>query len=134
MRRVLLSMLFLSAAVFVVPRWAEACSCLEQTPAQIYERADAAFVGDVVEITEAARRKTVRLKVVRAYKGAVKANETVTVTLPGGSSASCSLDFAVNARVVIFASTADGRLSTNLCQGSYGLEPGKPLPQLPPPA
>ena len=134
MSRVWLSIVFVVVAVAAVTRPAEACSCVAQTPAEIYERADAAFVGDVVEVAEAARRKTVTVRVVRAYKGGVKDGETVTVTMPGGSSASCSLDLAAKARVVIFASATEGRLSTNLCQGSYQLEAGKPLPMLPPPA
>jgi hypothetical protein len=133
MFRAWLSPLFVVAAVAALPSPAEACSCLAQTPAQIYERADAAFVGEVIAIAETPRRKTVTLRIVHAYKGAVTAGETVTVTLPGGSSASCSLDFTAKARAVIFARATDGRLSTNLCQGSYQLEPRKPLPTLPPP-
>jgi hypothetical protein len=123
--------------VFVVvvaafPSRAEACSCVAQTPAQIFEHADAAFVGEVVDVAETPRRKTVTLRVIQAYKGAVTDGETVKVTLPGGSSASCSLDFTAKARAVIFARAANGRLSTNLCAGSYQLGPGKPLPKLPP--
>jgi hypothetical protein len=131
MFRAWLSTLLVIAAV-VLPRPAEACSCVAQTPAEIYERADAVFVGDVIEVAATPRRKTVTLRIVRAYKGAVTDGETVKVTLPGGTSASCSLDFAPRARAVIFARATDGRLSTNLCQGSYQLEPGKPLPALPP--
>lgn len=134
MSRPWLSIVFVTVAIAAIPRPAAACSCVPQTPAQIYERADAAFVGDVLAVTEAERRKTVRVKVVRAYKGAMKADETVVVTLPGGSSASCSLDWTAGARVVVFASVTDGRLRTNLCQGSYQLEAGAPLPKLPPPA
>jgi hypothetical protein len=134
MFRAWLSSLFVVAAVAALPSPAEACSCLAQTPAQIYERADAAFVGDVVEVAVTPRRKTVTLRVIRAHKGAVNEGDTVKVTLPGGSSASCSLDFTPKARAVIFARATDGRLSTNLCQGSYQLEAGTPLPTLPPPA
>jgi translation elongation factor EF-G len=121
-------------ALVAVPRTADACSCVALSPRQLYDQAEAVLVGDVLEVSEAPRQKAVRVRVTRAYKGTMKAGETVVVTLPGGSSASCSLDLTHGGRVVVFGRAAEGGIATNLCQGSYPLEPGKPLPELPPPA
>jgi hypothetical protein len=74
-----------------------------------------------------------RLKVIRSYKGDAVAGETVTLTLPRGSSASCSLDAMVGARFVIFATVRDGVFSTNLCSGSHRIAPGTTPPELPAP-
>ena len=132
MRRIVL--LFVIAAWLAgVPR-AEACSCVALSPRQLYDQADAVLAGDVLEVAETPRRKTVRVRVTRAYKGTFKAGATVSVRLPGGSSASCSLDLVRGGRIVVFGRAAEGGISTNLCQGSYQLGPGKPLPELPPPA
>ena len=127
-------LLTLLLAVLALPRLADACSCVALLPSERYAKADAVFLGDVVEVTEVPRRKTVTLTVTRAYKGGMKAGETVTVVMPGGSSASCSLDVAKGARLVIYGRMDAGTVRTNLCQGSYRLQPGAPLPDLPPPA
>jgi hypothetical protein len=124
------------AVLLAVPRLAEACSCLAVSPCRQYADADAVLAGEVVGVTETAGRgpgkKVVRLRVVRANKGPAQAGEIVAVEMPGGSSASCSLDATAGDRLVIYASVAQGRISTHLCQGSHALQAGAAWPELPP--
>ncbi len=138
--RVLL--LVLVAVFAVAPRPADACSCMRSSPCQTYASADAVFAGDVLEVTEGPadgsaegppRLKLARLRVARAYKGPAGVGLVVTVEMPGGSSASCSLDIAPGSRFVIYGSLKAGRFSTNLCQGSHSLGAKAAWPALPPP-
>jgi hypothetical protein len=125
--------------VLVVPRLADACSCLAASPCRQYATAGAVFAGDVLEVTagpESGRPtpKIARLRVVRAYKGPMRVGQVVAVEMPGGSSASCSLDIAKGSRYVIYGGLESGRVTTNLCRGSYALAAGQPWPTLPPQA
>ncbi len=131
--RVLLSLVV--AGLFIAaPLSADACSCMAASPCQQVAAADAVFVGDVLEVAEpGSGRKLVTMRVVRGHKGTPKADETVTVAMPRGSSASCSLDAVVGARLVIFATVRDGTLSTNLCSGSHRIAPDAAPPELPAP-
>jgi hypothetical protein len=136
MFRTLLSTVVL--ALLVVPRAADACSCMFSSPCRTYASADAVFAGDVLEVTEGPvdgppRPKLALLRVGRAFKGAAGVGQVVTVEMPGGSSASCSLDIIPGSRVVIYSSVKAGRFFTSLCQGSYSLEAEAPWPTLPPP-
>ncbi len=126
---------FVLAGLFVAaPRSVDACSCLATSACQQVAAAEAVFVGDVLDVTEPGTgRKVVRLRVVRSHKGSPKPDQVVTVTLPPGSSASCSLDAVVGARFVMFATMRDGALATNLCAGSHGVAPGTTPPELPAP-
>jgi hypothetical protein len=131
--RLLLSFVLVSLVV-ALPRFAEACSCLAASPCQQVAAADAVFVGDVREVAEpGSGGKQVTMRVVRGHKGTPKAGETVVVAMPGGSSASCSLDAVVGARYVILARVRDGALSTNLCSGSYPVRPDAKAVELPAP-
>jgi hypothetical protein len=123
------------AGLFVcAPRPADACSCLAASACQQVAAADAVFVGDVLEVVEPrSGRKLVTMRVVSGHKGSPKADATVTVAMPRGSSASCSLDAMVGARFVIFATVRDGVFSTNLCSGSHRIAPGTTPPELPAP-
>jgi hypothetical protein len=133
MLRALLPTLVL--ALVAVPRAADACSCMFSSPCWTYARADAVFAGGVVDIADATGGgpKVVQLRVARAYKGSAGVGQVVTVEMPGGSSASCSLDITPGSRVVIFGLVKEGRFSTNLCQGSHPLPTDAPWPVLPPP-
>jgi hypothetical protein len=131
--RLLLSFVLVSLFV-AVPRFADACSCVAVSPCQQVAAADAVFVGDVLEVAEpGSGGKRVTMRVVRGHKGTPKAGETVVVVMPGGSSASCSLEATVGARFVILARVRDGALSTNLCSGSYRLAPDAKPVELPAP-
>ena len=131
--RVLLSLVV--AGLFIAaPLSADACSSWPRRHAEQVAAADAVFVGDVLEVAEPGPgRKLVTLRVVRGHKGTPKVDGTVTVAMPRGSSASCSLDAVVGARLVIFATVRDGTLSTNLCSGSRRIAPDAAPPELPAP-
>jgi hypothetical protein len=118
-----------------VPRAADACSCLLSSPCRTYASADAVFAGDVVDVADPNGRgpKVAHVRVARAYKGSAGEGQVVTVEMPGGSSASCSLDITPGSRVVIFSGEKEGRFSTSLCQGSHLLTADAPWPDLPPP-
>jgi hypothetical protein len=124
-------------ALVAVPRLADACSCMFSSPCQTYASADAVFAGDVVEVAEADTTgrgpKIVQLRVARAYKGSAAVGDVVTVEMPGGSSASCSLDITPGSRVLIYGGVKNGSFTTNLCRGSHALPPGASWPDLPPP-
>jgi hypothetical protein len=128
-------LLVLPVALLAVPRSADACSCVRMSSCQQYASSPAVFAADVVDVVEGATGpKTVRMRVVRSYKGTAKAGEEVTVRMPRGTSASCSLDADPGDRYVIHAGVGSEGFSTSLCQGSYGLKKEDPLPDLPPPA
>jgi hypothetical protein len=131
--RVLL-LIVLAGLFAAAPRSADACSCMARSLCQQVAAADAVFVGDVLDVVEpASGPKLVRVRVVRPYKGPREAHETVTVEMPRGSSASCSLDVVVGARVAVFATLREGALTTNLCAGSHRLAPEAAPLELPAP-
>ena len=132
MFRFLLPVLVL--ALLALPRLADACSCVERSSCQLFASADAVFVADVIDATEGATGpKRSRMRVVRAYKGTAKAGDEVTVTMPRGTSASCSLDVDAGDRYLIHADAGADGYSTSMCAGSHGLKATDPLPELPPP-
>lgn len=114
-------------------RDAGACSCIHTSTCQRFARAGTVFAGDVLEVTESTPAKVARMRVTRAYKGSLAVGATIDVRMPRGSSASCSLDVRQGDRYVIYGAGGAGGVSTSLCQGSFGLRPGDPLPDLPPP-
>jgi hypothetical protein len=126
----------LVVALLALPRLADACSCVPMSSCQRYAFVSSVFVADVLDVAEPVTPgpKTTRMRVVRAYKGGSAVGETVTVTMPRGSSASCSLDVAPGKRYVIFAAGEKGVYSTGLCHGSYSLQLDAPMPDLPPAA
>ena len=124
----------LLVALVACPPLADACSCIDLSSCQLFASADAVFVADVVDVTEGATgAKRSRMRVVRAYKGTAKAGDEVTVAMPRGTSASCSLDVDPGDRYLIHAGAGADGYSTSMCQGSYGLKKDDPLPELPPP-
>jgi hypothetical protein len=126
------AILLLVLAAF--PRLTDACSCVSMSSCQRFASSSAVFVADVIDVTAGATGpKRSRMRVVRTYKGTAKPGDEVTVTMPRGSSASCSLDVDAGDRYVIHAGTGADGYSTSLCQGSYGLKKDDPLPDLPPP-
>ena len=126
------SILLVVLAAF--PRLADACSCVQRSTCQLFASADAVFVADVIDATEGATGpKRSRMRVVRAYKGTAKVGDEVTVTMPRGTSASCSLDVNAGDRYLIHAGAGADGYSTSMCDGSHGLKKDDPLPDLPPP-
>jgi hypothetical protein len=131
MRGILVALGVLIAAA--VAREAAACSCSGLSSCEIYGRADAVFVGDVVAIDKTAgpRRTTVQMRVVRTGKGAVEASRIVTVGAPSEDS-SCGMGLEVGQRWMVFAKVTAGSLVMNPCAGSHRLGLDERLPDLPP--
>jgi hypothetical protein len=121
-----------------------ACSCIQSTPEQAAEFADAVFAGTVVNAQPigadtgpvgamaatvpgpAALGQTIyTFEVDGVAKGPVGA--TVDV-LAGGDGASCGMSFGLNERWLVFT-TWDGAMhSTGLCSGNLTLEKGQEAP------
>jgi len=111
----------LTAALLAVaaqlPSQAHACSCMPQTPRDAFEGAVAVFEGHVVEVqpppeNDGTGQFTVRMKVVRAWKG--MESEEATVTTPANS-ATCGYNFAAGTSYLVYAGAIEGKLDVSLC-------------------
>jgi hypothetical protein len=136
-------LLALVALLFVMgPHPALACSCVPFTKAQVVENAAVIFTGVVTAESRqftfglacgtisSADPVTYAFDVQTVYKGDVTRAATVTTAMSG---ASCGYEFVVGKRYTVFATSANGKLETNLCRGNvgdaidpadYGLAPG----------
>ena len=132
-RRITLALIGAAMAVLAAPRDGRACSCVLSSACRQFANAGAVLAGEAIEVVDGARAKTVRLRVLRAYKGVAKAGDVVRVSMPPGPSGSCSLDISRGDRYVIYAEVSAAGPKTSLCHGSHALRPGDPLPDLPPP-
>ena len=118
-------------------RQADACSCFTGSPCQIFRGSGAVFVADVVDVPHAGDPialddpKVVRMRVVRACKGSLRTGDLLTIKMPAGDSAACSLDVEQRGRWVVYASADVDGYATDLCSGSYWLD-GETMPDLPP--
>jgi len=100
-----------------LPSLAHACSCMPQNTRDALEGAVAVFEGHVVEVqpppeTDGTGQFTVRMKVVRAWKG-IESEEAV-VTTPANS-ATCGYNFAAGTSYLVYAGAIDGKLDVSLC-------------------
>ena len=130
MRRVVVLALL---AVVATVREADACTCAVSSFCRVYAASDAVFSGTVLDVREPERGpKVARLRVARAYKGVPRARAIVSVTLPGGSSESCSLDIEKGQRWVIYAGREGDAYASSACSGSYLVEASARSPDLPP--
>jgi hypothetical protein len=132
MRRILPAML--GAAFALAPAAADACSCGVPSLCTRYARSAAVLAVRVLEVIHhpGRDRKEARVEVLRAYKGDAVAGTTVTLVMPGGSPASCSLDLEPGERLVVFAGGSNGTYGTHLCAGNIPLRRGAPFPVFPP--
>jgi len=119
--------LLVSSALLLMPRAAEACSCLASGAAcEAVWQADAVFDGTVSTVTpvagtrEVAGRavrvdeKRVRLTVTQAWRGgALKTVDVVT----NATAAACGVDFTPGGRYLVFAQrrAADRQLFVSVC-------------------
>ena len=140
----------LSLLVFPAPP-AAACSCAASSADDHLERADVAFLGDVVaewiadpdsviqgEARLASPEMIYMFMVREVYKGAARERQLVMSSLDG---ASCGAGLRVNHRYVVYAreagALADGRpvVRTGLCDGThqpdgvngFALDGGRPV-------
>lgn len=104
------------AAVWNCPQPAAACKCMQLTPAEAAEQATAVFEGRVVEVSDTgtpqAPQRSVKLRVVRAWKG-MQTEEAVVTT--ASDSAACGIQFARDQNYVVYASAQDGALHATSC-------------------
>jgi hypothetical protein len=110
---------FVLLAVTLNPESAYACSCASQTVEEAVSSSDAVFEGRVVEVRKGAdsssvstRMNTVRLLVVRSWKGVAK--EAVTVRT-ATNEAGCGYPFRANQSYLVYANSSQAGLQTGLC-------------------
>lgn len=126
MPRLLVCSTFKVALIAVVAFWlhvsapsAAACSCVEFSPAQAFERADSVFVGEVVSFNirsglfgqSSVDPSTVEFSVSEVWKG--PRQETLTIRSVR-SEASCGYEFQEGLRYLVYA--REGQ--TGLCDGT----------------
>ena len=111
-------------------RESAACSCVPRSPCQIFDSASAVFLGTVVDVQEDKARQVAHIQVERVWKGQL--DTIVSVATSPGTTASCSAEFKVGQRRVVFASGSANDYSTSFCAGGGVLAPGGRVPDLPP--
>jgi hypothetical protein len=102
-----------------------ACSCLPPPPPkEAMEKSTAVFSGKVtkIELDEAKHRRTVTIEVDRAWKGMDKKTVVITTASDG---AMCGYGFQKDKSYLVYAHGEDGKLSTNICTRTRGIEQAK---------
>ena len=142
--KLLLAALFAIGIASVPLEQVAACSCMESTPEQAAEFADAVFAGTVVNEQpvgadtgpRGAMAATVPMpallgQIIYTFEvdGVAKGPVGLQVeVLSGGDGASCGMNFGLNERWLVFT-TWDGAMhSTGLCSGNAPLEKGAEAP------
>ena len=117
---------FVLAVVFALTRAAqvEACSCIRETPAEGFARADAVFSGRIAEVKpnpDSGRGGfLVSIEVLEAWKGVT---EPIVKVSTAANSAICGYAFQVGRSYLIYAVRDDGRpLRVSLCSRTQLLE------------
>lgn len=118
----------LAVAVVFLPDAAWACSCLPSSPCQRFDRTDAIFLGKIASVRQEGMRVFVTMDVIRTWKGQV--DKRVTVSSSAGTS--CSFEFVVGQRFLVYGDGAGAEFSTFMCQGGGLLPEDAPDPDLPP--
>ena len=111
----LIALMVLAASVdAVLPSAANACSCAQLPREQAFATATDVFEGRVLSIRiDASDHSTVvELNVVRTWKGA--RSERATIVTAQNSSI-CGYPFQENTSYLVYATTADGVMRTQLC-------------------
>lgn len=102
-----------------------ACSCPPPPPPkEAMEKSTAVFSGKVlkVEVDEAKHQRTVTIEVERAWKGMDR--KTVVITT-GSNDGICGYNFQKDRSYLVYADGEDGKLSTNICTRTKGIEQAK---------
>jgi hypothetical protein len=129
MRCTLLLMLVL-ASIPGLAGEGSACSCVGGTPCDHARTASAVFLGTVTQVESNGYGTTMRLRVERAWKGAVGKSIEISGPPDGGA---CGLGLSVGERWVIFASGEPGRWWTSMCHGGWPEAEGRKLGFVMPP-
>jgi hypothetical protein len=94
--------LLAAPAVFVTTTPCSACSCVLRTPKQLLHRADAAFVGTVVDERQIDPTTTVQTFAVEGvFKGALPAAVDVTEPIGSGGGSTCGIAYPRATRVAV---------------------------------
>jgi hypothetical protein len=111
------------AAIHGAPSAVHACSCIPQTLAQQYDRADYVLVGTVADMAESALdgrpMAEILFTVERQWKGSPRSQIELTVDT---ESASCGLPFLVEGGSFLLFLTGENILQTNLCAGNMPID------------
>ena len=107
-----------------------ACSCVPRSPCSMYSATSTVFLGRVLEVHREGEINIARIEVSRIWKGTV--DPVVTVSNEAGTS--CSFDFSVGQRFLVFGEGSGSRFRTQMCAGGGPLRANDPEPELPPPA
>lgn len=102
---------------------AYACSCAESTVKESVKRADAVFVGTVLERSQDQGRVTYKVRGKTAYKGDVAYSVEVSTASSG---AACGLDnLKVDEDYLFFGTGQGGEFRSGLCSGTTRATPAK---------
>jgi hypothetical protein len=116
-------------ATTINPDSACACSCASQTVEEAINSSDAIFEGRVVEVQKDAdsdsvstRSNTVRLRVVRSWKGVGEEKLTVRTAT---NDAGCGYPFRANQSYLVYANSSRAGLRVGLCGRTKPIEQAK---------
>ncbi len=113
--RVSVILVMLGSAVMLTASPCAACSCASRTPEQLLRRADAAFVGEVVDqqaIDEVTTVQTFRVRSV--FKGTLGPTVQVIDPIGSGGGSTCGILYGGGEVAVILHRLGDG-WTTDLC-------------------
>ena len=116
--RFLAGSLVLSFFAIAAPQQASACSCMAQTPDELFAEGNVIFRGTVVgkQLNAESRTYAYAFDVDTVWQGPQSNGQIV---LSPQDSATCGVNFAMGEEVIVVAQQVDGQLRTGLC--SYGL-------------
>ena len=133
--RLSLAVLLAGPALVVNAPSCAACSCVPQTPKQLFRGADAAFVGSVVDQEAIDQTTTVQTFAVRSvYKGSLGATVDVIAPIGSGGGDTCAVLFGPGKVAVILHRQGEG-WTTDVCSritaaqlAAVGPTPAHPSP------
>ena len=105
--------------------FATACSCIEQSVSQQIAQSEFIFIGKVTKINrpiftlDSSDPIKVTLDVSKGFKGSFGDSIAVLTTQ---DSASCGYSFEENGEYLVYATSENGNLNTNLCTGTKRLD------------
>lgn len=117
MRRLSLAAAIVALGALVLAGSAQACSCAQMAPGEAIQRADAAIVGELVEVVpRGAARADYRYRVQRVYKRGPGISRDTTVSVRSAmDSAGCGLPHRTGRRYGLLLVRGEGRWSGGLC-------------------
>ncbi|NEU31742.1 hypothetical protein GN156_13305 [bacterium LRH843] len=129
MKKAILLPVFILISILIVtsfPSMTSACSCVESSVEEQFDRSTAVFSGKVIDIREKKSKgrasKSVLFEVIETWKGVQQSQIIITTGLGGGD---CGIDFKEGEEYLVFASesTMYGTISlvSIICDGTDNL-------------